>query len=110
MNHTPLQTAYIRQSLDFANNTWIVFNEQGEKIGELPSEQLAHKAMSYLHFARPFELEALNEGIRQGKQFEIKKTNKMSQILKNMQNKIEDLEAKNTELYAQLEKSIIEGA
>lgn len=64
----PLQTAYIRQSKDVKDNAWVGFNTEGEEIFELSGTFSPKQAMSYLHFARPFELEALNKGIRFGKE------------------------------------------
>ena len=62
-----LQSAYIRQSRDVEDNAWIVFNTKSEEIGKLSSTLNPKEAMSYLHFARPFELAAFNKGIQFGK-------------------------------------------
>ena len=56
-NLIPLQSAYIRQSRDVRDNAWIVFDEQGEELAELPNYLDPQEAMSYLHFARKFELD-----------------------------------------------------
>lgn len=107
MNLIPLQTAYIRQSRDVKDNTWIIFNsETDEEIGELPSDFSPKEAMSYLHFARKFELEALNIGIRHGRSIEVDASDK---IFQSMKNKIKELSVQNMGLSVQLEKFIING-
>jgi hypothetical protein len=62
----PLQSAYIRQSRDVRDNAWIVYDEAGNELAELPKHLDPQQAMSYLHFARRFELAALQEGFADG--------------------------------------------
>ena len=59
-NLIPLQTAYIRQSKDVRNNAWVVYDTDDKELAELPNTLNPKQAMSYLHFARKFELYALN--------------------------------------------------
>ena len=101
----PLQTAYIRQSKDVENNTWIVFNTEDEELAKLPNTLDPKQAMSYMHFARPFELAALNIGIRHGIKTEHIKAEAVFQA---MRQQMKALEERNILLSNKLEKFIIE--
>lgn len=103
-NLIPLQTAYIRQSKDVKNNTWVVFSECDAELGELPNTLSPKQAMSYLHFGRRFELDALNIGIRFGKGLEHTIAEKK---LKQSALRIAVLERQNLDLSNALEKHII---
>jgi hypothetical protein len=63
----PLQTAFIQQRKTYKDNSWVVFDTDGNELFALDGALEPKTAMSYLHFARPFELEALNIGIEYGK-------------------------------------------
>lgn len=100
----PLQTAYIRQSRDVGNNAWVVFTDKDEEIGTLSNELDPKQAMSYIHFARKFELGAFNIGIEFGKKEEHDKAEKVFQSLLA---KIKELEEQNIALSDNLERFII---
>ena len=63
-----LQNAYCTTQLDTYENKWQVLTGDGKHtlLTLLPAALGAEKAMSYLHFARPFELEAYNVGHDEG--------------------------------------------
>lgn len=103
----PLQTAYIRQSRDVKDNTWVVFDTEGNEIAELASTLDPKEAMSYLHFARPFELTALNVGIRFGKE-EAKRFYEGQ--LANAKAFVDAVNAENERLSMKLLQMIEEGA
>lgn len=103
----PLQTAYIRQSRDVKENVWVVFDTEGNEIGELPNTLNPKEAMSYLHFARPFELEALNIGIQFGKE-EAKRF--YERQLANAKMFVDAVNAENERLSMKLLHMIEEGA
>jgi len=100
----PLQAAYIRQSKDVEDNTWIVFTNLNKEIGKLPNTLDPKQAMSYLHFGRKFELDALNIGIEFGRKIELEKAEVIFQDLKQ-QNLF--LQQQNEMLSNKLEKFII---
>ena len=108
MNHlSPLQTAFIRQSRDVKDNAWVVFSEDGVELYDLPNNLTPKEAMAHLHFARKFELEALEAGINQGRhQSRTAATN----VINELRAKVALLEQQNIGLSTQLEKFIIEGA
>lgn len=103
-NLIPLQSAYIRQSKDVENNTWVVFTEGDVEIGKLSNTLNPKQAMSYLHFAREFELDAFNIGIMFGTKQEHEKAEK---VFQQMRNKIAKLEQQNIGLSSNLERLII---
>ena len=87
------------------DNTWIVFNTDNEELGKLSNTLSPKEAMSYLHFARPFELEALNTGIQFGK----KEAGRFfEQQLANANKVIEEANAENERLALKL-LQMIEG-
>lgn len=100
----PLQSAYIRQSRDVDNNAWNIFTEDNLKIGRLSNELNPKQAMSYLHFAREFELKALNIGIRFG---EAQEHDKAEIVFQKLKAKIDFLEKQNIGLSENLERLII---
>lgn len=61
---------------------WKVKKENGEDIAELPKEFTERQAMKVIHFARKFELEAFNIGIRFGKNI------KKPELLKDEKSKL----------------------
>ena len=63
-----LQTAYAQTVRDQDSNKWIVFDEKGERIGELPACLKEQEAMDVLHFARKHELKAFNVGANVGRE------------------------------------------
>lgn len=103
-NLIKLQTAYIRQSRDVKDNAWVVFSDKDEELGELSNTLSPKDAMSYLHFARPFELEAFNTGINYGRDLE---NIKSETIFQKMKSDLIILEEMNIRLSKQLEKFII---
>lgn len=100
----PLQKCYIRQSKDVKNNAWVVFSEQNEELQELPGNLTPKEAMSYVHFGRKYEIEALNIGIGFGKLEERKIA---LRVVAELKAKIEFLEQQNIMLSTKLEKFII---
>lgn len=101
----PLQTAYIRQSKDVRNNAWIVYDTDGRELDELSNTFTPEQAMSYLHFARRYELEALNIGINFGKSQQSRVDKDQIIVLKQQ---VALLEQQNIGLAAHLQ-NIIEG-
>lgn len=105
-NLIPLQSAYIRQSIDARNNAWVMYDTKGNELYELPNTLSPEQAMSYLHFARGFELSALNIGIQFGKK---EATQAISTYVDELKARIGMLSEQNVGLATQLEKFIIEG-
>ena len=104
MNLIPLQSAYANQQRDVDNNNWHVYSEQNKDLATLPGTLSPKLAMSYIHFARPFELEALNIGINFGKQQQLKISQKQMEFYEG---RIKFLEEQNEKLSNSLEKAII---
>lgn len=63
-----LQTAYVQTVRDQDGNRWIVYDESGEKIGELPACLKEQEAMNVIHFVRDHELKAFNVGANVGRE------------------------------------------
>lgn len=63
-----LQTAYAQTVRDTDGNRWIVYGENGERIGELPACLKEQEAMNVLHFGRDHELKAFNAGANVGRE------------------------------------------
>lgn len=103
-NLIKLQTAYIRQSRDIKENAWVVFSDKDEELFTLSNKLSPKEAMSYLHFARPFELEAFNIGIDYGREIEMERS---EDIFKKMRGDLIVLEEMNERLSNQLAKFII---
>jgi len=104
INLAPLQSAYIKQAIDVDNNIWMVFSEQDEKLSTLPNTLNPKEAMSYLHFARKFEIDALNKGIA----FGIKETaDKHEALFQDLKEQNLFLQQQNEILSTKLEKFII---
>ena len=103
-NLIPLQTAYIRQSMDVKDNAWVVFDTSDNELYELPNHLSAKVAMGAVHLGRKFELEAFNIGIDFGKS-EMRKIFDVE--MKHMEAKCQALEEMNVRLGTQLEKFII---
>jgi len=105
MNLIPLQSAQFSQQRDVDNNEWKLQDDQGNSLGKnLPGGLTPKEAMAYLHFARPFELKALNIVINFGKE-EIRKDADLK-ILQLVE-QIKFLEQQNILLSTKLEKFII---
>ena len=104
MNLIPLQSAFINQQRDIDDNTWHVYSEEKKELGTLPNTLSPKDAMSYLHFARPFELQALNIGIKFGRQEQMKASS--AQILQ-LKMDVDLLIRQNDKLSTKLEKFII---
>ena len=103
----PLQAAQITQYPDQPDKTWYVRDNEGNDLGKLPGTLSPKEAMSYLHFARPFELEALNIGIQFGKkQADTVLQKRMNQAIAYA----EQVTAENERLSLKLLQMIEEGA
>lgn len=103
-NLIPLQSAYITQALDVENNTWFVYDTEGNRLGKLSNKLDEREAMSLIHFARRAELAAFNIGIEFGIN---KEHDKAEKVFQQMREKIQELENQNIGLSTHLEKLII---
>ena len=103
----PLQAAQITQYPDQPDKTWYVRDNEGNDLGKLPGTLSPKEAMSYQHFARPFELEAFNIGIEFGKQ---EVTRLYETRLANAKHFHDGLIAENERLSLKLLQMIEEGA
>lgn len=83
---------------------WHIVDQANKELTRLPSDLDERGVMSYLHFARPFELEALNIGINHGR-IEAEKNFANKEIAYKSQ--IEFLEQQNQRLSTQLERHIL---
>ena len=99
----PLQTAYFNRQRDVDENNWRLFDTKDNKLYTLPGKLSPREAMSYLHFARPFELSAFNVGIWFGKT-EQKKWD--DAIIEKLKKDVEFLANQNIKLSEKLEKWI----
>lgn len=103
-NLIPLQTAYATKA-NVIGEDWKICNADTDKVlKELPGTLDERGVMSYLHFARSFELEALNIGIAFGAAREAQKSEDIFQDLKT-QNLF--LQQQNEMLSGKLEQIII---
>ena len=103
-NLIPLQAAYITKGC-IIGEPWRVCESGTNRELATLSGTLDEKAgMSYLHFARKFELEALNKGIEFGKSQE---HDRAEIVFQQMRNQIAELEKQNIGLSTHLEKLII---
>ena len=100
----PLQTAYAHQEMVGEDTDWRIYDARRKELGKLPANLTPKQAMSYIHFARPFEMAALNIGINFGKAQENKR---LSIDLDLCKNKLKILEEQNKKLSTALEKAII---
>lgn len=100
----PLQAAYITKGC-LIGDPWRVCEMGTDKeLTRLDGSLGEKEAMSYLHFGRKFELEALNIGIHFGTKQEHDKAEK---VFQKMKGEIKSLEEQNVKLSKQLEKHII---
>lgn len=81
---------------------WKVKDENGKTIDEMPKVLDERQAMKIIHFARKFELEAFNRGIRFGKN--IKKPELLKDEKKKLLKVISELTDANTVLAEKLDK------
>lgn len=63
-----LQTAYAQTVRDQDGNKWIVYREDGERMGALPACLSDQEAMDIIHFGRNHELKAFNVGANIGRE------------------------------------------
>lgn len=63
-----LQTAYAQTVRDLDGNKWIVYREDGERMGEFPACLSDQEAMNMIHFGREHELKAFNVGANVGRE------------------------------------------
>jgi len=107
MDLIPLQSAFITTDPHNPQDSWKVIDARGrgnQLLAELAGNLSDKEAMSYLHFARPFELAALNIGIHFGKgQYK----NIADKQIDFLTKKIQFLEEQNIKLSEKLEKFII---
>lgn len=101
-----LATAYATQTTTEKNGKgeWIVYNTKKLEIYRLPADWTEKQVMTAIHFARKFELIALNAGVEHQK-------TKIPSDLKNLQKMVTNLTAerkilvnRNGELANELER------
>lgn len=63
-----LQTAYAQTVRDTDGGKWIVYRDDGERIGALPACLREQEAMDVIHFGRDHELKAFNVGANVGRE------------------------------------------
>jgi len=101
-NLIEIQTASATQtSNDDGRSKWIVNNEEGKKLYELPEHWNEKDAMDAIHFTREFELLAFNKGIQQGKKIQNNINNSKIATLEHIKN---ELMGRNEMLGNELEK------
>lgn len=104
-NLIPLQTATITQFPQSFDKSWYVRTaDANEELGVLPDTLNAKEAMSYLHFARPFELKALNIGINHGRK---QMATEFENVKIALHSQIKFLEQENQRLANELERMIV---
>jgi len=68
MDKIQLQKCHVTQMTERSvKGVWLVKNEAGKVLAELPKELDEKQVMACIHFARKFELTAFNFGIQFGK-------------------------------------------
>lgn len=100
-----LQTAYVTQhTTENGKQDWIVYNEDKEQIAILPKELDERQAISYLHFARRFELVAFNKGVQFQKDKVPSDMKELQKLVKQLTLEKEEMKNYNIKLANELDK------